>query len=109
MDRNQYAQLAREIVSRYAQEAAPEGVESETLLDDEGGHYSLFYLGWQGPKRIYGPVIHLDVRDGKIWIQFDGTEHGIAHDLLEANVPESDIVLAWQHPFKRQFTPFAVA
>ncbi len=53
-------------------------------------------------------VIHVDIRDGKIWIQHDGTEEGIANDLMAAGVPQSDIVLGFHPPSERAYTPFAV-
>jgi hypothetical protein len=57
---------------------------------------------------VYGSIVHLDIRNGKIWIQHDGTEVGIANRLVEAGVPKTDIVLGFHSPFKRQFTEFAV-
>jgi hypothetical protein len=52
--------------------------------------------------------MHIDIKDGKIWIQHDGTEVGIATLLLEQGVPANDIVLGFHTPFMRQFTEFAV-
>jgi hypothetical protein len=52
--------------------------------------------------------IRLSIKDGKIWIQHDGTEGGIANDLVDHGVPKHDIVLGFHAPFKRQFTDFAV-
>lgn len=109
MDKLSFRGLCRDIIGRYAQEPAPPGIEVETIVDDENGHYLVFYSGWQGSKRIHGPVIHLQLRDDKIWIHFDGTEEGVAQEFLDAGVPPSQIVLAWQHPSRRQLTPFAVA
>jgi len=43
-----------------------------------------------------------------MWIQSDGTEVGVANELVEAGVPQPDIVLAFKSPFKRQFTDYAV-
>ncbi|MGC1305871.1 MAG: element excision factor XisI family protein [Phormidesmis sp.] len=51
--------------------------------------------------------MHLDIKDGKIWIQHDGTEAGIATQLLELGVPANDIVLAFHSPNMRKFTEFA--
>ena len=51
----------------------------------------------------------MDIKDGKIWIQHDGTERGVANELVELGVPQDDIVLAYQPPYKRAYTPFAVA
>lgn len=51
----------------------------------------------------------MDIKNGKVWIQHDGTESGIAGELLEAGIPRDHIVLAFHHPSKRQYTSFAVA
>ncbi|NEO58245.1 MAG: XisI protein [Okeania sp. SIO3B5] len=54
-----------------------------------------------------------EVKDGKIWIQQDFTEQGIAQQLLDLGVPKSDIVLAFRSPFRspfvRQFSDFSVS
>jgi hypothetical protein len=54
--------------------------------------------------------LHLDILNGKVWIQRDGTEDGIADELEAAGIPRSDIVLAF-HPEKdRALIPeYAVA
>jgi hypothetical protein len=53
-------------------------------------------------------TMHIDIKNGKIWIQHDGTEVGIATILLEEGVPKDDIVLAFHSPDMREFTEFAV-
>ncbi|NEO02004.1 MAG: XisI protein, partial [Moorea sp. SIO3I7] len=52
--------------------------------------------------------VHVDIKDGKIWIQHDGSEIAIADQLVELGVPKQDIVLAYQAPIMRQYTEFAV-
>lgn len=52
--------------------------------------------------------MHINIRNDKIWIQHDGTEAGVANLLVEMGVPKTDIVLAYQSPFKRRYTEFAV-
>ena len=52
--------------------------------------------------------INVDIKDKKIWIQRDGTEIGIANELIAAGVPKEDIVLGFHAPYKREFTDFAV-
>ncbi|MEL6381237.1 MAG: XisI protein [Cyanobacteria bacterium J06626_18] len=66
----------------------------------------MLYVGWRGIKRDFGCVLHLDIKDGKIWIQHDGTEVGIANQLVKLGVPKQDIVLAFHEPEVRQFTNF---
>jgi ketopantoate reductase len=70
--------------------------------------YELLQTGWEQHKRIHGTVLHVDIRAGKIWIQHDGTEDGIAGDLIEAGVPHEHIVLAFHPPQHRKYTPFAI-
>lgn len=88
---------------------AEEEVETHLVFDDEHGSYQLMYIGWNGSWRLHGAVIHIRLRNGKIWIEEDGTEEGFASHLLEAGVPKSEIVLAFHAPWERQYTEFAIA
>ena len=60
-------------------------------------------------RRIHTCLLHIDIKDGKIWIQKDFTEKGIAIDFLETGIGRDEIVLGFQAPFKRPFTEFAAA
>jgi XisI protein len=65
-------------------------------------------VGWQNNRRVYGGRVHLDIKDGKIWIQQNNTEREIAEELVGMGVPKSDIVIGFHSPFKRKFTEYAV-
>jgi hypothetical protein len=78
------------------------------LFDAERHHYQVLNIGWKKQRRIYGVIIHVDIKDQKIWIQRDGTEIGIANELIAAGVPKEDIILGFHAPYKREFTDFAV-
>ena len=106
----QYRQFIRDLLSEranrvYIQQNAQE-YEVQTVFDSERDHYQLLYVGWRGNKRDFGCVLHLDIKQGKIWIQHDGTEEGIANRLVEMGVPKQDIILAFHEPYVRQFTGF---
>jgi hypothetical protein len=104
-----YGELIQEILREYGAYKPSYGeVEVEKIFLPDQGHYQLMSVGWNGQHRIHGSVLHVDVKNGKIWIQHDGTEEGIANRLVAAGVPRNDIVLAFQSPFKRKFTDFAV-
>jgi hypothetical protein len=66
-------------------------------------------VGWEGIKRVHGCIVHVEIINGKVWIQQDGTEDGIAGELLEKGIPDSDIVLGFRPAELRQYTGFAVA
>ena len=84
-------------------------IRSEVICDRKNEHYLLMQIGWEGSRRIHGVLIHVDLIDGKCWIQHDGTERGIAEDLVAAGVPKDGIVLAFRPPQARKYTEYAAA
>jgi hypothetical protein len=66
-------------------------------------------IGWEGVRRVHGCLAHVDIIDGKFWIQRDGTEYSIAQELLDRGVCKDRIVLAFRSPEMRRLTEFAVA
>jgi len=78
-------------------------------FDDEHHQYLVRKVGWKENKRILKTVLHLALQNGKIWIEEDLTEEGIATWLLEHGVPHTDIVLSFQPPLMRAYSEFAVA
>ena len=64
-------------------------------------------MGWNQYQRIHGRILHLDICGGKIWVQYDGSEAGIANRLVELGVPQQDSVLAFHPPYKRLYANFA--
>lgn len=106
----QYQQIIQQLLTRYAEIKPAYGeIERQTIFDVDRHHYQLVNTGWENRSRVYGCLIHIDIKDGKIWIQYDGTEIGIANELVELGVPKQDIVLAYRSPYMRQFTDFAVS
>jgi hypothetical protein len=64
--------------------------------------------GWQGRKRGHCVIYHLDIIDGKIWIQYDATDRPIAIQLVRAGIPKEDIVLAEKPVEVRPLTGYGV-
>lgn len=104
----EYRRIIRDLIREHAKDRPSTGdVEVESIFDEPNDHYELMYSGWDGQHRIHGSVLHLDIRGGKIWVQHDGTYHGIANDLVEAGIPKDRIVLAFKPPDVRPYTEFA--
>lgn len=111
MDRvEQYRQWIREIFEEYGciQPSNGEIVVFPNLNFDQD-HYQVCHMGWNRDQRIFGVLLHADIVEGKIWIQHDGTEEGLANLLVERGVPKTDIVLAFHPPELRPYNGFAVA
>lgn len=105
----QYRQIVQEILKEYGEEQPAYGnIEVETIFDPERDHYQIVHVGWEGQDWVHSCIIHIDIKDGKIWLQWNGTEDDIAANLVAAGVPKDDIVLGFQSPFMRKFTEYAV-
>ena len=104
----QYRHYVKQLLEKYASySTGEEGLETQIIEDEKHDHYQLFHLGWRNNRRIYGCIWHIDIKNQKFWIQHDGTEIGMAMELVDLGVPKTDIVLAFHAPFKRKYTEFA--
>jgi hypothetical protein len=83
-------------------------VASERIEDTARDHYLLKYVGWDGHRRVNATAFHLDIIDGKVWVQFDGSNRSVTDALVEAGVPREDIVLAEQPPEVRAESGYGV-
>ena len=111
MDRiDEYRKIILDLIEEYKNYKPPyEELETYPVIDRDGEHYAIMRDGWRNNYRYYGCVLHFDIKDGKIWVRHDGTEHGIAEDLVERGVPKEDIVLGFHSPFQRKHTEYATS
>ena len=110
MDRvEQYRLIVRRVIEEYAGYKPSQGqIETEAIADREKDHYEVMHVGWDKARHVHGSVVHIDIIDGKVWVQYDGTTQPVADELVAAGIPREDIVLGF-HPAKvRQHTGFAV-
>jgi hypothetical protein len=107
---NQYRQYLRQLLTAQAESDQIEtDIECQVICDSEHDHYQLLDIGWEGLKRVYSCYIHLDIKEGKIWIQRNMTEMDIAAELVAMGVAREDIVLGLHPPYKRPYTGYGVA
>ena len=105
----QYRQYVQQVIKEYAQLGATnDEIEQQLIFDTVGDHYQLMYVGWKNRRRQHGCVLHLDIKQGKIWIEQNMTEMRVAQELVDLGVAKEDIVLGFQAPEMRQYTDYAV-
>jgi hypothetical protein len=109
MERIDYPELIRDILTQHLANDINNGTETQLIFDTERHHYQVLNIGWKEQKRIYGVIVHVDLKEDKIWVQRDGTEIGIANQLIAAGVPKQDIILGFYAPYKRSLTEFATS
>lgn len=107
---DEYKKHIQSLIQEYASlSSSDREIEVETIIDTERHHYQVVNVGWVNNRRVYGCVLHIDLKNGKVWIQYNGTEMQVAEELVKLGIPKDDIVLAFHSPSKRQFTGFAVS
>ena len=111
MDRlNEYQQIIKEVLTEYA--AIPyyhRELQTELIIGKNDKDYLLITSGWEKSVRVHACIVHIQIINSKIWIQRDGTEDGIANDLVNAGIPKDQIVLGF-HPLEiRPYTEYAVS
>jgi hypothetical protein len=84
-------------------------IQTEAIFDRTRDRYVLMNVGWDNKKRVHGSLVHIDIIDGKLWIQRDGLEHGVVTELLEAGIPKDRIVMAYKSIETRRLMEFAVS
>ncbi|MFN4255205.1 MAG: XisI protein [Saprospiraceae bacterium] len=86
-------QLLEEIAARpYAN--APE-IEQQILIDFQRKHFQLINIGWHRGRYIFNPLLHFDLRDGKVWVQQNDTELEIGDELAARGIAPTDIVFGF--------------
>lgn len=106
---SQMQKIVKDLIAEYASyKSSNNDINTEAIVDEENGHYEVLKVGWNNGRRIHGSIIHIDIVDGKIWIQHDNTSPGVALDLVQAGIPNDAIVLGFHPPHVRQHTGFAV-
>src|SRR5271167_2349050 len=110
MDRvDRYRVIVRRVIEEYAEGKPSQGqITTEAIVDPDKDHYEVMHVGWDDQRRVHGSVVHIDIIDGKVWIQHDGTNRPVADELMAAGIPQEDIVLAWHPRELRHHTGFAV-
>ena len=105
-----YRQIIQEILTEHSQIKPVYGeIQMKLMFDAKRDRYQLLRTGWLQERRVYGTLIHIDIEGNKLWIQYDGTEVGVAHELVEQGIPPEDIVLAYHSPDLRPYDGFAVS
>jgi XisI protein len=105
-----YRQIIKSVLEPYTQIPYSHGdLICKAIFDDNANSYLLMTLGWDRKTRVHGCLIHIDIIDGKIWVQRDETEDGVTQELVAAGIPKEQIVLGF-HPLDvRPYTGYAVA
>jgi hypothetical protein len=108
----QYRQAIRQLLAAQVsteQSGVDSEVDCQIVADTENDHYQILDVGWDELKRVYNCFVHIDIKDGKVWIQRNMTEVDLGLALVELGIPKEDIVLGLHPAYKRPYTGYGVA
>ena len=92
-----YRTIVRRVLGKHAAvPASDRKIESVVIGDPIHDHYLLMDLGLDHAGRAHDIVVHLRLKDGKVWVEWDGIEYGIARDLIKAGIPKEDIFFPYE-------------
>jgi hypothetical protein len=100
----------KKVLQGYVDDVNRSNSELETFLisDDVSSNYLLCQNQWRDMRRIYGCFLHIRIKNGKIYVEYDGTDIGFADWLVAEGIQKDEIVLAFHAEAKRPHTGFAV-
>lgn len=102
---NHYRQILQRVIEMHAEmDCEPANTESLPICDLVHDNFLLMDISGEGKARKGYVVIHLRIKNGKVRVEHDGIEYGIAQDLIEAGIPKEDIVFTF---YKKDVTPTA--
>ena len=106
----QYQQIIKTILNDYIVTMQANLDEEIYLVEDSHQmNYLIYHNAWRQNSRSYGCILHVRIKNEKVYIEYDGTDEGFADVFSNAGIPNADIVLAFHAPAKRAFTGFAEA
>ncbi|MBV7338120.1 XisI protein [Chloroflexi bacterium TSY] len=108
-DIERYRDSIQKLLRQYAKpNPNDQTVETQLLTDQEHDHYQLVDVGWRNDQRIYSSILHIDIKEDKVWIQHNMTDQPVAEELVALGIPPDKIVLGFHPVYVRPHTGFAV-
>jgi XisI protein len=91
-----YRNIIKQLILSYAQLRPSHGdIRLDPVFDEANDRYALMQVGWDKQRRVRGNLIYVTIQQGRVFVEYDGTETGITDELVEAGIPSDNIVLAF--------------
>ena len=105
-----YKQIIKRILEEYIASMRPNAEEEVYLVEDPTKmNYLIYHNAWRHSSRSYGCILHVRIKNEKVYIEYDGTDEGFGDVFAAEGIPKYDIVLAFHASAKRSYTEFVVA
>jgi hypothetical protein len=96
---NHYRSLLKSVIGEWAEASRGDSdIETLVVFDDDHGQYMLVSTGWTPKSREHSIIFHARLREGKVWIEWDGTYPSMTEELIRRGLLQQDIVFNWHDP-----------
>lgn len=96
MDTDRYQKAIKQVIESYAKLRPSHGdIRLEQIFDEKRNRFALMQIGWDRGRRVHGNLIYIKLQNNKVYIEYDGIEHGVTEDLMQHGIAEKDIVLSF--------------
>jgi XisI protein len=104
-----YRRVITTLLTDYAARSSTPLFQCITILDSQQDHYQALDIGWdEDGRRIFQPVIHIDILNDKIWIQENVTDLDLDTLFSAEGIHSSEIVLGLHSPSLRKLGIYAI-
>jgi XisI protein len=106
----EYQRIVTAILLKLAQPQTIGGeIQTVPVFDELRHHYQILDIGWDvSGRRVLQPIVHVDLMDGKVWIQENRTDFDIAEAFAMEGIERSCIVLGFHSRSHRELGCYAV-
>jgi hypothetical protein len=89
---DRYRQQIKRFLLGQSDSQRTDRVVSVPIFDEVRDQYLVLCYGWRGQERVYWVVLHLEIVEGKVWVQRNQTEVDVEAELMALGIAEKDLV-----------------
>jgi hypothetical protein len=106
----EYRRIVTAILLELAQSQTIGGeIQTVPVFDELRHHYQLLDIGWDvSGRRVFQPIVHVDLIDEKVWIQENMTDSDLAEAFAREGIERSCIILGLHSRSYRELSHYAV-
>jgi hypothetical protein len=84
-------------------------IQTIPVFDEVRHHYQFLDIGWDvSRRRVFQPIVHVDLIDEKVWIQENVTDSDLAEAFAREGIERSCIILGLHSRSHRELSRYAV-
>jgi hypothetical protein len=89
---DRYRERVKQFLLGQSDAQRTDSVVTVPIFDEARDQYLVLCYGWRGQERVYWVVLHLEIWEGKVWVQRNQTEVDVETELIALGVAEGELV-----------------